>query len=436
MSPGYGKKIYKKRKNRLIPLLLGLVFIAIVIFLLVFTVKTNIPESKLIKPDNSKQSSHRFSDFQGKKMKPEANQPVTSEEKKAEPVISPGESLSVKPVSEVEREQTKFRDLDNLDFLTRHYFNQKQYKKALVGFQALMKTDNRYAVHAGQCYYFLEEYKNAYACLQDVLLVNPNDFEAKKFLALTCYKLDRFADSLRFTEEALDIKKEQELQAFHYRLIREVNAMKGYADRKTPGFKIIFSQYEHSEIRFTVMEILKDAYRDIGKKMNHYPLHPVTVILYNEKGFFDITRAPSWAGGLYDGKIRIPIKGAKGREKLLRRILFHEYTHALIHDLTPQCPLWINEGLAEFFSADHLKVIGQVIPLKYLEKRFPAGDPRLVAIAYLESYSAVSFLVSKFGIYRIKELLDALGRGEDINNAFEAVFHDPYENFLKNWGRE
>src|SRR5437660_2481667 len=35
----------------------------------------------------------------------------------------------------------------------------------------------------------------------------------------------------------------------------------------------------------------------------------MVVTLYTQKQFFNITEAPSWAGGLNDGKLRIPIQG-------------------------------------------------------------------------------------------------------------------------------
>jgi tetratricopeptide (TPR) repeat protein len=352
-----------------------------------------------------------------------------------EPASMGEPALKEIPDRHVADEQNHFRDRENLEFLSRFYFKQKQYSQALKGFLELVKTDGGFAVLCGQCYFFMEEYGPARSSLLEAIRWDPDDFQARKFLALTCYRLDQFDDSLKFAKEALALRKDPELREFHLRLLREMEAMKGYTDRKTPGFKIIFSQFEHGDIRFRVTGILKEAFRQIGKKMNHYPDRAITVILYNEKGFFDITRAPEWAGGLYDGKIRIPIKGAGGREALLKRVLYHEYTHALIHDLTPRCPLWLNEGLAEYFSSEHQKKVGQIIPLQLLEARFPGGDPRLVAAAYLESYSAVSYLISKFGFYRLKELLTETAKAKDFATAFETVFHENYRDFLGSWGK-
>jgi tetratricopeptide (TPR) repeat protein len=59
-------------------------------------------------------------------------------------------------------------------------------------------------------------------------------------------------------------------------------------------------------------------------------------------------------------------------------IIFHEYAHLLIHNSAAGVPLWLNEGLAEYFSTFRLKasgreaVIGSIIPrhVGLLRQRF------------------------------------------------------------------
>ena len=43
------------------------------------------------------------------------------------------------------------------------------------------------------------------------------------------------------------------------------------------------------------------------------------VILYTTQQFSDLTRAPSWAAGSYDGTIRVPMRGAPENEKEMRK---------------------------------------------------------------------------------------------------------------------
>ena len=52
------------------------------------------------------------------------------------------------------------------------------------------------------------------------------------------------------------------------------------------------------------------AYWRIGQLLGTYPSAPIGVVLYTSEQFRDITRAPSWAAGAYDGIIRVPMRGA------------------------------------------------------------------------------------------------------------------------------
>ena len=52
--------------------------------------------------------------------------------------------------------------------------------------------------------------------------------------------------------------------------------------------------------------------------------------------FHDITQSPDWAGGAYDGRIRVPVQGASRRPGRIERVLTHEFTHALVHSIAPQ----------------------------------------------------------------------------------------------------
>ena len=49
------------------------------------------------------------------------------------------------------------------------------------------------------------------------------------------------------------------------------------------------------------------------------------------------------------------------------RVIFHEYTHFLIYRAAPRLPMWLNEGLADFYSTfngsetDNRMIVGRPI---------------------------------------------------------------------------
>jgi len=309
------------------------------------------------------------------------------------------------------------------------------FSKALFYYKKIKKPNNGILFFMGVCHYKLGEYNKAYDILKDVVKNDNGNYSAKRFLAYTCYKLNKINESLKYTRDVIQKFDDYEIKAFRNKLIKEQNVMKDYDDLSTTSFKILFSHYEHVGIQRTVLNLLREANREIGVKTNYYPPQQIIVILYNNKDFKDITRAPSWAGGLYDGKIRIPIKNLQDNTKLLKRIIFHEYTHAYVHSITRKCPLWVNEGLAEYFSNSGVKKIGQVISLKKLEQTFPSGNKTAIVAAYRVSYSAVSYLINRYRMSSMMEFLNYMGKNISFREAFRKAFYISYNEFVSSWGK-
>jgi hypothetical protein len=151
------------------------------------------------------------------------------------------------------------------------------------------------------------------------------------------------------------------------------------------------------------------------------------VLLYTDRQFSDVTRSPAWAGAIFDGKIRIPAKGLSQRSGALEQIIAHEYTHALVHEVTQgRAPVWLQEGLAQqsenlpetpALVAKRLIQSGGPFPLKNLEQSFVAMPEAEAQLAYMESWLVVQYLEQRSGPFTLREILRALGDGDDINAA-------------------
>jgi len=139
------------------------------------------------------------------------------------------------------------------------------------------------------------------------------------------------------------------------------------------------------------VDSLNRALDRICAVLNTYPTGTIPVVLYTAEQFSDITRAPSWAAGAYDGTIRVPMRGALDEEQELDRVLAHEFTHALVHTLAKSAiPTWLNEGLATALETDDLGWAersverSQPVPLSVLRRSFgqlSGGQAQLVALA-------------------------------------------------------
>jgi tetratricopeptide (TPR) repeat protein len=312
-----------------------------------------------------------------------------------------------------------------------------RYRDALRGFELALPHTSSALAGIGVSYFQLEDYRNAIHYLERALQENGDDPVVLKFLALAHYRIDNLEKSADYAERSLAMRPNAELLAFYQKLSRERQATRNRVDESNLHFKVIFDGYEHGSISYMILDILDDAYREIGREFGHFPDKTITVVLYTEKDFFDVTQTPQWTGGLYDGKIRMPIKGIESVDsEVLRRVLHHEYVHAMVHDISAQVPRWVHEGLAEYLAPRNMERIGQTIPLRMLDNAFHSHDTRVVGIAYQQSYSIIAHLVERYSLYDVKQFLLAMGRGSTMEQAFHDTFIITFDEFASTWGKD
>ncbi len=359
---------------------------------------------------------------------------VSKEEIKPRPSPAPPGPEPLLP--EPAKPKAEAQDKSDLPQRALDNFRAGNYEIAASLFSELSSKDPQAFLGLGLSYYKLGDYRNAATFLEKAIgQGGVDEFQVRKLLAFAYYRMDDLIQSLSNAEAALMLSDDSDLSALVERLHREKTAQDRFMQKETLHFKVLFDGYEHGAISTEVLRILEDAYRDIGAQVGHFPEVPVTVILYTEHEFYDVTRMPDWSGGIFDGKIRVPLKGVEEIDRdVLRKVLFHEYAHALVFSVTPRCPVWLNEGLAMYLSGEKREKVGQLIPIRTLESEFPRS-PGQSKTAYDVSYSAVTHLIENYGLYGIMEFLKALSRNEGIDTAFRSAFFISYNDFANSWGR-
>lgn len=318
-------------------------------------------------------------------------------------------------------------------------FQRKDYRSSARLFGEISHREPEALLGEGVSYYMLGHHDRARYLLEKYLEAGGNAKNtalAGKVLAFSYYHMDELDKSASTAARSLKEKDDPELRALHERATADLRA-RGYELREsTTHFSVVYDGYSaKGPLTRLILDILEDAYNKIGGDIGHYPSEPVTVVLYGRESFYEVTKKPKWSGGVFDGKIRIPMKGAEANAALLRRLLYHEYTHALVHSITENCPVWINEGLAEYFSRPPTPPTGQTVPLSALERGFSETPGLPVETAYLVSYSAVRHLVETHGLFRLRLFLERLGGGAELNRAFSDAFYTSYADFVANWGK-
>jgi hypothetical protein len=150
---------------------------------------------------------------------------------------------------------------------------------------------------------------------------------------------------------------------------------------------------------------------------------------------------------VYDGTIRLPFGALSEVNAGLRSILFHEYAHVVVYDLTRgNCPIWLNEGIAEMFGRKQLEDAKMMhaqaadkspaVDIRKLEGSFTSLSTADATIAYQQSYSLVKYAVTAYGWHRIQQILSELGQGMSINDAIASTlksYNLSYDGLVKEW---
>jgi hypothetical protein len=205
------------------------------------------------------------------------------------------------------------------------------------------------------------------------------------------------------------------------------------------GYTVSFDGPPDAEIATRTKAALDKATQRIGQALLALPLAPVSVVLYTSEQFRDITRAPDWAAGAYDGIVRIPVRDALGDQRELDRVVAHEFTHAVVHALAARgVPTWLNEGLATVLESDVPGPVEraaaadpnvQLVPLGLLGTSFGRLAGEQAAVAYGRSAMAVRRMIEEAGGFAIANLLRDLGSGTPFDEAFARRMSISLENF-------
>lgn len=236
-----------------------------------------------------------------------------------------------------------------------------------------------------------------------------------------------------------------QLDALLKRLGREVDAEWDFTALESPHFRVTFDDGKGSSAARFVLDGLEDARADVGRRFAYPPDGRTEVVLYAARDFHAITQTPVWAGGAYDGRIKVPVGGLQPEDPALPRLLRHEYMHSVVGQLSGnRCPTWLNEGLAVWAEEErdgerrawaegvvhgarlfHLgEIAGPLIGL-------PSSQ---ALVAYAQSYLAVRELIDRYGARRLAQLVEDL-RNQPLAVAFADVYPDTLADFEDRWLR-
>ncbi len=317
-------------------------------------------------------------------------------------------------------------------------------KAAAIFRDALDRSPSNPFLHYGSAHASLAlgRTEAAISSLKRAVEYEPRFMHALVLLAQIAYQTADLDLAVRSLEKAAVLApKDKNIAGQLAKWRKEASLHQSFQTRPGVRFNVLFEGPEQKMIGDRVSTVLNNAYWSIGKTLNIYPSTALEVILYSNKQFQDITRAPAWAGGGYDGRIRLPVGGALKSPQTLDRVVTHEYVHAVVRNAAgSNVPAWVNEGLASYLESSDkswvrlvLKQATGRIELEDLVEGFGGFDGDTALVAYAESYIAAELLCEKLNPH-IGPFLQLLGNGHTVDQALSRHGVQP-EAFYAEWKR-
>lgn len=300
--------------------------------------------------------------------------------------------------------------------------------------------------------------------LERALSQDPEDARAHKLLALIEYRRGDTPAARKRIERAASLDpQDQEAQALRTRWTKEEEVLSKLVESSTRHFLVRADRSLHPDGVREILGLLESIHDSLGQSLGHWSRARIPVMLMAERDFYDATGSHHWVGGMYDGQIKVPVKEEDGKpgaeRKTLTRTLRHEYVHVLVKEISPGCPNWLNEGIAQYFELEEeregipggsspralrgsklrgelLKIRASRLPLAKIPARMSEiSDQAQARLSYLEGLGFVSYLVEKHRAFRLRLLLSAYRRESSLTRAFQATYGAELTELEERWWR-
>lgn len=276
---------------------------------------------------------------------------------------------------------------------------------------------------------------------------DPQSPDAYTMLGYSQFASDHTKDAVASWKHSLELRPDPAVQQFLAKAQREEKVETDFAQHESSHFVLHYEGKQTSDsLRAQIVAALESDYDDLSATLGNPTRDSILVTLYTEQAFFDVTRAPTWAGGINDGKLRIPVSGLSSVTPDLARVLKHELAHSFITQLTGgRCPPWLHEGIAQFLEPKSLSGDGRQlsqlykaqreIPLNALEGSFQNFSGAQAYVAYAESLAAVSYINDSYGMSDVQRILQRISQGSSTEAAMRETLHSDYGQFETDLGK-
>ena len=245
-------------------------------------------------------------------------------------------------------------------------------------------------------------------------------------------------------ERALSLEEDAAFRARLEALRADAELERDHRHLRAHHFLLSYDTAVPHRWRMAVLHYLDRAYDRVALDLGHRPRLPVQVVVTPERRFREVLGGHAWAGGTFDGRIRIPHRQGED-PSAVESVVFHEVAHAVLADLWPDAPVWLQEGIAQrserttdaprsdpepFLRA--AAASGRLLPWETMQEEFLGLDAEAAQVAYAQAYGLLLHLEGRYGLARLRRWIRAAaGEGEEAAAARE--FRASPRDLFRQW---
>jgi len=271
---------------------------------------------------------------------------------------------------------------------------------------------------------------------RSALKFDPQFLPAKAQLASDLLRLGEDSEGWLLAEE-VSVRDAFNVEAFNLVTLHET--MRKYATLTSGDFVVRMTSHEAAVYGPRVLALLTRAHRVLTAKYGFEPVKPTIVEIFaDQRDFavrtFGVPDVPGYLGVCFGRVVTANSPAVNmGQPVNWESVLWHEFCHVITLQLTNnKMPRWLSEGISvyeerqanpgwgERMSPRYRDMIlaGALTPVSELSSAFLApASPLHLQFAYFQSSLVVEFLVERFGLDRLKDILAAVRMGMDTNAA-------------------
>jgi hypothetical protein len=281
------------------------------------------------------------------------------------------------------------------------------------------------------------EYQTALDLLERARRADPDSAQIAKLAGWADYGLNRLSGAVSEWKRSQQQHPDPEVARALEKAQRDLDVENSFGSGRSAHFDLHYYGTAAPQLARDVLRALESDFEEISAVLNYTPKQPISVTLYTNQLFQDITRAPSWAGALNDGRIRIPVQGVDEVTPVLAHVLIHELTHSFINEKTHgHCPTWLQEGAAQWMEGSRTnsqtaaELLGRYDrhedpSLRLLESSWMNLQSGFAGVAYKWSLAVVETIEST-SPGDLERILDRLDEGASAEEAVRSTLHQTY----------